>query len=161
MAIVVLLILAALWAIVLVPPLVRSRTQQSGDSIDDFNYRLGVLGRTNGAVPVAPLPSRGTSSRSLLAAPAAHDARPLTPAAKRRRDVLTVLGASVAATFVLASVSGSSLLWAAQVLADLLLAAYLALYAWFRSLSIDRERTLRTLPHRAPPELALRRAASS
>ncbi|HEX5614039.1 MAG TPA: hypothetical protein VFZ83_02690 [Acidimicrobiia bacterium] len=159
MAIVVLLILAVLWAVVLVPPLLRSRTQQSGDSIDDFNYRLGVLGRTNGtfdpsAAParVSPLPPVRTDRPS---------ARPLTPAAKRRRDVMTILAAAVAATFILASVGGAPILWAVQVIADLLLVAYLALYAWFRSLSADRERTVHALSHRAPSELALRRIASS
>ena len=45
----VLVILAALWAVVLVPPLLRSRAERANDSIGDFNYRLDVLGRTNGA----------------------------------------------------------------------------------------------------------------
>ena len=44
----VLFILAVLWAVVLVPPLLRSRSQHSADSIVDFNYKLDVLGRTNG-----------------------------------------------------------------------------------------------------------------
>ena len=44
----VLFILAVLWAVVLVPPLLRSRGQRSADSIVDFNYKLDVLGKTNG-----------------------------------------------------------------------------------------------------------------
>ena len=158
MAIVVLLILAVLWAVVLVPPLVRSRIQQSGDSIDDFNYRLGVLSRTNGTVPAMPDPR---SPAAFAPRPVTDTTPSLSPAAKRRRDVLTVLAAAVAATFILASVSGASILWAVQVLSDVLLIAYVGLLAWFRSLSVERDRTVRYLPHHAPAELALRRTASS
>ena len=46
----VLFILAVLWAVVLLPPLLRSRSQRSADSIGDFNYKLDVLGRTNGSL---------------------------------------------------------------------------------------------------------------
>lgn len=158
MAIVVLLILAALWAIVLVPPLLRSRTQRSGDSIDDFNYRLGVLGRTNGTVPLVPEPQPASE---FAVRPGVHAAPALSPAAKRRRDVLTVLAAAVAATFILASVSGASILWALQVLSDLLLVGYVGLLAWFRSLTVERDRAVAYLPHRAPADFALRRTASS
>ena len=45
MPIVVLVILAACWAVVLVPPMLRARTERSTDPITDFNFRLGVLGR--------------------------------------------------------------------------------------------------------------------
>ena len=49
MAITVLLILAAMWAAVLLPPILRARTvQRSGDTIGDFRYRLGVLGNRTG-----------------------------------------------------------------------------------------------------------------
>jgi len=54
---VVLVILAALWAVVLLPPLLRSRAERVNDSIGDFNYRLDVLGRTNG-VRVQPARAR-------------------------------------------------------------------------------------------------------
>ena len=40
----VLIILAVLWAVVLMPPLLRSRSQRTADSIVDFNYKLDVLG---------------------------------------------------------------------------------------------------------------------
>src|SRR5262245_63472955 len=50
LTLVVLLALAALWAVVLVPPLLRSRmtNTRSADSIGEFNYKLGVLSRTGG-----------------------------------------------------------------------------------------------------------------
>ena len=50
----VLIILAVLWAVVLIPPLLRSRSQRTADSIVDFNYTLDLLGRTNGNVELAP-----------------------------------------------------------------------------------------------------------
>ena len=44
MAIPVLLILAVLWAAVLFPPVLRSRTSQPRRPIGDYTQRLGVLG---------------------------------------------------------------------------------------------------------------------
>ena len=70
----VLVILAALWAVVLLPPLLRSRTERTNDSIGDFNFRLDALGRTNGALHLD-----------------AVRASPGHRAAKRRRDVTRVL----------------------------------------------------------------------
>jgi len=168
--IVVLVILALLWAVVLVPPLLRARTVRSADSIDDFHYRLDVLGRTQGTAPIAaPAPPVPTAppAHPAVAAPA-RVARPArsTPgrlpsgAAKRRRDVMTVLFGAVAATFLLAYGTGAAFLWGAQVVADVLFVAYLALYAWFRSLHAERDRKVRYLPQRQP-ELLLRRSASS
>jgi hypothetical protein len=157
--IVVLVILAVLWAVVLVPPLLRARTVRTADSIDDFHYRLGVLHRTQGmpAGPTAP-PSAGPTA---AAVPSARPApRPATGAAKRRRDVVTVLLGVVAATFLVASATGSTFVWGVQVAADALLMAYVALYAWFRSLHAERDRKVRYLPQRQP-ELVLRRSASS
>jgi len=140
----VLLILAGLWAVVLAPPLLRARTGRSGDSIGDFNYRLDVLSRTNGA-PVR------SSRRSLP---------PLGSAAKRRRDVLRVLFGTVTLTLMLAFISGATALWALQLVADALLATYLVLWAWARSAQAERAKVQYLPPARAP-ELALRRTGSS
>jgi hypothetical protein len=164
--IVVLVILAVLWAVVLVPPLLRARTVRTADSIDDFHHRLDVLHRTQGASPgPAPLPTGPTAAPSTgpsaATLPSARPAPlPATGAAKRRRDVVTVLLGAVAATFLFASATGSTLIWGIQVVADALLMAYVALYAWFRSLHAERDRKVRYLPQRQP-ELVLRRSASS
>jgi hypothetical protein len=143
----VLIVLGALWAIVLVPPLLRSRTERTSDSIGDFNHRLGVLSRTNDAV---------------------RTTRPMVPrrapsAAKRRRDVLTVLIGAVLLTMLLAQMSGSTAVWALQLIADVALIAYVGLWAYFRSLQTDRAAKVRELPQRQrrAPELALRRTGSS
>ena len=71
----VLIILAVLWAVVLLPPLLRSRSQRTADSIVDFNYKLDVLGRTNGSVDDAAVPAPRPTSRCQLGAPGAPDRR--------------------------------------------------------------------------------------
>lgn len=175
MAVVVLALLVAAWVAVLAPPLLKSRGNplkslggtRPGDSIGDFNYRLGVLGRANGT-GLGPAP-RTTGPLPTLSAPAApiYGANPHPDAAqvsaKRRRDVFTVLGGAVAITLILAVASRSGAVWMLQVVADLLLGAYGALYVWYRRTPVERLAEVRYLPRAASraPELALRRTASS
>ena len=149
----VLLILALLWAVVLLPPLLRARTERAGDSIGDFNYRLGVLGRTNGMLNQQPVTS------SPIVNPYAP--RPRVSAAKRRRDVLSGLVLMSALTFLAAYTTGATVLWAVHVFADILLLAFLALWAWVRSLQHEQASKVRYLPQSQAPEFALRRTASS
>ena len=158
----VLFILAVLWAVVLVPPLLRSRSQHSADSIVDFNYKLDVLGRTNGHLEVENL-SAGEASpespdRALVPALRASAAQ---RSARRRRDAIRVLMASVTVTLVLAAVTHATAAWALQIFVDVLVAAYFALWAWARTLQVERAEKVRYMPERRAPELALRRSASS
>ena len=160
----VLVILALLWAAVLLPPLLRSRTQRAASSIVDFNRKLDVLGRTNDgldvdenvtvppgsgavpAVPMMPLPSAIAASRS----------------AKRRRDVLRVLTVVVTLTLLLAAVTGAVAAWALQIAADGAMVAYLGLWAWLRNAQAERIEKVRYLPQpRRTPPLVLRRSVSS
>ncbi len=145
----VLVILAALWAVVLVPPLLRSRTVRSNDSIGDFNYRLDALGRTNGALTVEKM-------RTV----------PGQRAAKRRRDVTRVLLIAVGVTALLALATGMKALWILQIMADIAFFGFFALWAYARSLQEERARKVRPIPvararARAPRELPLGRVASS
>jgi hypothetical protein len=157
---VVLFVLAALWAVVLVPPLLRARTTRSSDSIGDFNYKLGVLSRTNGSMR-----RRGGRHLPVLSPPPYTPASSLVPrmtagqhAAKRRRDI--TLGLAVAAVLTLAfgAVAQSTSVWMLHGFVDLLLVGYLGLLAWFRSLQADRAASVRYLTPRRAPELALRPA---
>jgi hypothetical protein len=164
----VLIILAVLWGVVLVPPLLRSRSQRTADSIVDFNYKLDVLGRTNGnrrslrrrapqppdALQV-PLPARGVVGGSVPASGAAQRS------AKRRRDVFRGLALAVSCTFLLAISVHSSLAWALQIFVDLFAVAYVALWAWARSVQAERADKVRYMPELRVPDLALRRSASS
>jgi hypothetical protein len=144
LTLVVLVILAALWAVVLVPPLLRSRTERNTDSIGDFNYRLDVLGRTNGALNVETrrVP-RGER------------------AAKRRRDVARVLLLSVGVSGLVALATNAQVLWALHAVVDVALLAFFGLWAWSRSVQSERERKVQRIPARRSSDLALRRAASS
>jgi hypothetical protein len=166
----VLIILAVLWAVVLVPPLLRSRGQRSADSIVDFNYKLDMLGHMNGSRrrrrrAAAPSMIAGGPVAAGVPAPAPYVPRlPSTAAqgaAKRRRAVLQVLGGSVVATLLLATGEHVLAFWLLQLAADVLAVAYLALWAWVRSLEADRIEKVRYIPELRVPELALRRSASS
>jgi hypothetical protein len=166
---VVLLVLAALWAVVLVPPLLRARmrTSRSNDSIGDFNHHLGVLSRTNGRrsgsrnarAERLPVLSAGVAPGRLPPIPA----RALAPqrAAKRRRDITLGLAVAVIVTLAFALIAQRDAMWLLQGLVDVVLVSYLALIAYFRSQQLDRARTVRYLPQPRAPELALRRTASS
>jgi Flp pilus assembly protein TadB len=144
LTLVVLVILAALWAVVLLPPLLRSRTERTNDSIGDFNYRLDVLGRTNGAL---------TPERRRVV--------PGQRAAKRRKDVARALVLAVGVTGLLALATNMTLLWALNVVADVALLSFVGLLVWARSMQAERAQKVRRLPARAQSDLALRRAASS
>lgn len=146
MTLVVLVILAALWAVVLLPPMLRSRAERANDSIGDFNYRLDVLGRTNGAMrPVGTRPRASSGQR----------------AAKRRRDVLRTLLTVVGGLGLLAIATHATIVWALFVTAALAFAAFCALWAWARSIQMDRAVKVRTMRRQPAPDWILRRAASS
>jgi len=143
---VVLVILAALWAVVLLPPLLRSRAERANDSIGDFNYRLDVLGRTNGALRVAGAKPRVSPGQR---------------AAKRRRDVLRALLAVVGGLGLLAMATHSPIVLALFVVSALAFGAFCALWAWARSLQMERAVKVRSMQQQPAPDWMLRRAASS
>ncbi len=146
MTLVVLVILAALWAVVLLPPLLRSRAERANDSIGDFNYRLDVLGRTNGALRVAGAQPRVTRGQR---------------AAKRRRDVLRTLLAVVGGLGLLAIATHATIVWALFVVSALAFGAFCALWAWARSIQMERSVKVRSMGRQPAPDWMLRRAASS
>ncbi|HKH25703.1 MAG TPA: hypothetical protein VKB11_01045 [Acidimicrobiia bacterium] len=153
MAIPVLLILAVLWAAVLVPPVLRSRSESRRGSVSDFT-RLGALmdphssprsGARGARAPLQSVPApraRSGRARGVGGRPSSRPgrerragaARPATttaPAQKRRRDVVIVLVAGVILTLGLA-VLVDPVVWIAQVAADVLLATYLYLLVLFK-----------------------------
>jgi hypothetical protein len=143
LTLVVLVILAALWAVVLLPPLLRSRTERTSDSIGDFNFRLDALGRTNGALHFQAMRSN-----------------PGERAAKRRRDVTRVLLIAVGVSGLLALATNLAPVWALNVLADIALLGFFSLWAWARSVQADRALKVRPIPARRA-EPPLRHVASS
>ena len=179
----VLIILAVLWAVVLVPPLLRSRSQHSADSIVDFNRKLDVLGRTNGNLDdtstvgdpyAAPVGAASAGPRRRV--PPARAAAPVRTAVRtaplvrasaahrsalRRRNVVRTLSIAVLATLLVATFAHSPVAWGFQLFVDLLAGAYVGLLAWARGVQSERAEKVRYLPELRVPELALRRTASS
>jgi hypothetical protein len=162
---VVLLILAALWAVVLVPPLVRARGERSTDSVGAFRHRLGVLGRTHAGPRSAPVVVAASHPsvqpyRQFATAPP----RRVSPAAaKRRRDVLAVLGAASLVLLAGASLSGRALFWGMFLFVFALLVIYVGLLARMQRLAQERAVKVRYLPrhYTHPRALAYRRSVGS
>jgi hypothetical protein len=146
---VVLVLLAAVWAAVLLPPLLRSRSERQNDSIGDFNYRLDVLGKTNGQLRPG-VPTRMTGAQR---------------AARRRRDVMRVLLASLLLTGLLALATNAQLAWLLLGVAAAAFAGFCGLWAYARALQAERTAKVRPLGapqlRRRAPDYELQRAASS
>ncbi len=151
----VLLVLAVVWAAVLIPPALRSRAEgRPGDSISAFRRQLAGLNRTtprsiqvplaqpasaqnvrgpNFASPGSPAKSKAVRSRTL----------------KRRRDILTGLLATVAFTLLLAIFFGGAF-WTLNVFFDLALGGYVGLLVRLRNVTAEREMKVRFLPFAVP-----------
>ena len=168
----VLIILAVLWAVVLLPPFLRSRSQHTADSIVDFNYKLDVLGRTNGNLDEPDTPpivgGGGAPAHGLTVRYPVSVVRPSAAqrSARRRRDISRALALAVVCSLLLAIATQLLLVWALQVAVDVCAAGYFALWAWMRSVQAERLVKVRYIPElRVPelrvPEMALRRSASS
>lgn len=161
----VLLILAGIWAVVLVP-YVRSRVEPGpADSIGDFRRQLGVLQRTGPATvapanrlrvppyqpyqPAVPTPSAYGAVQAVVrrtpasvTPEAARRARTL----KRRRDVLFTLLGGMAGTLLLGMLPPLRMLWALHVMLDMAFAGYVTLLVRMRNAAAEREMKLRFLP---------------
>jgi len=168
---VVLLILAVIWAAVLIPPLLGARAEaRPADSIGDFRRQLSVLRR---AAPAA-MPPAHTMGPPTAVASNVVPIGPLQPAhvrdavrrqrtLKRRRDVFYALLSSMGGTLVLGLVPGMGVLLALHVLLDVLFVAYVALLLRMRNETAEREMKVRFLPQHGPtpePMLALRRSVN-
>lgn len=122
----VLVVLAAIWAAVLLPPyLQKRRAVHPHASIGDFRHQLAVLQRTGD--PFAPA-VRPTSRRGMSR----------TDAQRRRRDVFFTLVAAAVLTFLLALVSGGAV-WLLQLTVDAVLLGYIAML-----MQVQQQRTART-----------------
>jgi hypothetical protein len=187
LTIVVLLILAVLWAAVLVPPALRSRSEnRRGEAIGPMKLRLGgrrdatpslssSLGAafnrptSGGAFRPSAFPSR-QAGPNRIGSPARLPGQ-MTPAQKRRRDILVVLTGAAGLSLALAVFTGMMPMWLVHGLIDLLLVAYVFLLVQMKQRSvavagrsalpppipIERPRQARHLPHR---EFALRRTGT-
>ena len=145
----VLLILAVVWAIFLVPQVLRARATRTGDSVGAFAQQLSILGRTSPAGSphlMRPLPMGP-----------GHDDDDLGPrltldeARKRRKDVIRVLLIAMAATFVLGLLPPLRKLLLLHLLLDAAFVAYLVLLYRVQATTADRRARVRRLRPTAPP----------
>ncbi len=152
----VLILLAIVWAIVLVPPFVRSRSElRPGSSVSNFRQDLAVIGRTTPGASAAPgsqlrPPAMPGARRS---APVGSAPLPGTPsgraaARKRRRDVLFTLAGVAGFTLLLAVAFGGVmlLLHLASLAA---LGGYIFLLVQMRKLA--EEQAIKVRPLAVPP----------
>jgi hypothetical protein len=160
----VLLVLAIVWAIVLLPPALRARAEgRPADSILHFRTQLTTLQKTG--------PRRGRHSSALpsTSAAATLQAREIARSSgpsrvqKRRRDILVGLMAAMGISLVLGAIPALRILLLVHVLADALFVGYVALLVRMRNVVAEREMKLSFLPGSAPhvePALLLRRTAN-
>ena len=124
----VILVLAVLWAAVLLPPILRSRSASGHHGVSDFMDHLRSLGRSHshrhpevggpvlhgpvGGSPGTP-PRPITSARGPIAPPLAYRPMPggVSPMQRRRRNVLVALAAAVVFFFLVALVMASMFVW--------------------------------------------------
>ncbi len=151
----VLVILAVVWAAVLVPPFVRNRRDGRPDnSVLSFRAQLSTLER---ATPGTTLRAHAPAGRPVAAAPRASAA-----VKRRRRDVLVGLAGTSAFSLLLVLAFGGTLL----TLFFLLTASAFGLYVYaLRQLqlrALERDAKVRTLRPRTQPApiLAMRRVSN-
>ena len=164
-----------------VRPANRLRDGYSGAA----QYRSSARGQLQAGRPTpARHPAPGRSAGAAARPTGARSGRPIAgnaaalrrrQAQKRRRDVFFALLAGAAGSFLLALIPGLSIMWAVQVICDVLLAGYVAMLVRIRNLAAERELKLRFIPNARPAarssrsydfgaagygELELRRAAN-
>ena len=149
LAILVILVLGILWAAVLVPPILRSRSAAGaapsgiGDFVARLRSGLGATGGTrHGDLPslqpiMAPLgPTNGSMHQGSIPVGPVQVPGGMTPTQRRRRDVLIGLAGAVGVTFLMALMAGSPVVWLLQLVADGLLGGYIYLLLQFKARNV-------------------------
>jgi len=161
---VVLLILAVIWAAVLIPPLLGARAEaRPADSIGDFRRQLSVLRRT-APVSMPPAHTMGNVVPIVPVQPAVvvRDSARRRRTLKRRRDVFYALLTAMGGSLLLAVVGLKAML-GLHLLLDVAFAGYVAMLVRMRNETAERDMKVRFLPQHgsaAEPVLALRRSAN-
>ncbi|WP_436793152.1 hypothetical protein [Actinospongicola halichondriae] len=176
MTIMVLVVLAAIWAGVLLPPyLQKRRATHPSSSVVDFHQQLAVLQRTGRALDGAELHDAYADPRAAqphaVQAAASYGYAPQrmsrNDVMRRRRDVFVTLVGAALLTFVLALALGGSV-WLFHLLVDAALLGYVAMLLQIqqqRQMPVQRpavRRPVQYAPQRtsATQQALLRRSAS-
>ena len=141
MTIAIIGILVLAWVAFLAPTLLRSRNNQSrSDSVGDFHHRLRALSGTNGHRK-----QHGPRTQPAIFGPVTTGTVGMSPAQRRRRDVLLILAGLVAVTFLAAVATRSMPVILLQLVADAALAGYVYLLLQFKQRA-QSTRGVRPLP---------------
>jgi hypothetical protein len=163
---VVLLILAGIWAAVIIAPMVRARVEGTpADSIGSFRRQLSVLQRTAPSVvhPANRLradtgaaipPYRPQVAPQLPLVASSNAALRRQQIRRRRRDVFFALIAGTAGSLLLGLLPGLQVMLFVFAVFAVLLGGYVALLIRLRNLAAEREMKLRFLPSASLPEAA-------
>lgn len=162
----VLLLLAVIWAAVLLPPWLQNRREaRPSDSISTFRQQLAVLERAtpgqfgDNVTRLAPY----RAMAPLRYAPAAAEGVGLrrSEVVRRRRDIFVTLLGAAGVTFLAAVVLGGPV-WMLHLTVDALLFGYTAMLIQLQQRAGDNERKVTYLPRSSAPspELLLRRSGS-
>ena len=149
MTIVVLAILAILWAVVLLPPLLRARSERSSSGIGAYTSRLRVLGHGHGRPAVGSV------------VPARSGRRIPLRTARRRRDVVSLLGMVTLVALAGAALSGDAVIWGLFLLSAASLGAYVYAVLHFERVASERRVRVRYLAPRRVAPVAVRRSVGS
>lgn len=144
MSLVVLLILAVVWAVFLIPQVVRARAEKTpADSIGAFRTQLSVLERATPAPWGRPTPA---ATARFAPIPAPRTGR--STVAKRRRDVVFALLIAMGGTLLLGMIPALRVMLGLHLVLDALFVAYLGLLARARTVTVERDMKVRYLPER-------------
>ena len=143
MAILVILVLAGLWAAVLLPPILRSRSESGmpggiGDFVGKLRSGLGHGHASDGNLPalqpiMGPIGGPAPAMPGAPAGPVRPSAQgQMSPTQRRRRDILVGLIAAAGLTFLLAMVAGP-MFWLVHLAVDAALGGYIYLLLQFKA----------------------------
>jgi hypothetical protein len=163
-SLVVLLILAVVWAVFLVPQVLRHRAEKTpADSIGAFRNQLNVLERSTPGTIGRPARQVRPSNPSVgMGRPLGRVVPQRELVRRRRQTILFGLLAAMGVTLLLGLLVSKFLL--VHVALDLLFVAYCAGLVRARNVVAEREMKVRYLPgpafQSAEPQLLLRRSGS-
>ena len=152
MTIFVIGVLVLLWAITLAPPAWRALKDRGGFGSFTLPSIGGLARRRSVSTPLAPITgpvpiiSIGPDG-SVTSGPASSG---LTAAERRRRGMLLLSGIAVA-TFLLALVASSTVLWLVHAMADIALALFVIKVRQFGGIPRPQLRTLATIDRGSGP----------
>jgi hypothetical protein len=141
-SILILVILALVWAVFLLKPVFQSKNLKKSNSIADFNYQLSVLSKNRQKVNIQPssFAPQAIIPNKIIGSPQSSNSK--VQINKRRQQILMTLGGAFAGSFFIALFAGG-VFWTIAVLSLVALGGYVGLL-----LSIKNKAT--TTPKNAP-----------